>query len=50
MRCNPGDGLTHDLHLVVITLDGDEHLAQRLGLNDVQHELKGEPTTHVHHI
>lgn len=39
MRSNPSDSLAHHLHLVVVTLDGDEHLAQCLSLNHVQHEL-----------
>ena len=39
MRDDPGHCLAFDLSLEVVTLDAAEHLPQRLGLNDVMHEL-----------
>lgn len=40
--CNPHDGLTQHLSLIVDAFDGQEDLAQGSGSNDVVHELHGE--------
>ena len=50
MRHHPRDRLPHDLGLVVVPLDADEDLAQRPGLDDVVHELDGEPPAEVDHF
>ena len=50
MGHHPRDGLPHYLCLVVVALDADEDLAQRPRLDDVVHELDGEPAAEVDHL
>ena len=45
-----GDGLTLDLYLEVVALVAAEHLPQRLGLDDIVHELSGEPLAEAGHL
>ena len=50
MGHHPRDDLPHYLGLVVVALDADEDLAQRPRLDDVVHELDGEPAAEVDHL
>ena len=50
MGHHPRDRLPHDLCLVVVALDADEDFSQRPRLDDVVHELDGEPAAEVDHL
>ena len=50
VRNDPGDGLTLDLCLEVVTFDAAEHLPQPLGLDDVVHELRGQSLAQRAHL
>lgn len=43
VRCDPCDGLTFDLCLIVDSFDGEEDLAKGLGFDDVMHKLHRQP-------
>ena len=50
VRDDPCHGLAFDLCLEVVTLDAAEHLPQCLGLDDVVHELGGQPLAQGGHL
>lgn len=48
--CDPCNSLALHFCLEVDSLDGEEHLSKSLRLDDVMHELHGQPLAVVHHV